>query len=317
MRRREGKVLSELIKCIFCLGNKKSSVEHVFPDSLGGQLKINNVCKECNDFLGEHVDIHLVNHSLMQFVRSKFNLPGKKGYVPNPFAKSFLKDDPTRKVKFGIDGKAPYLVTSVKQSTDGKSITISVDASDRNNLPTIVNKALKRKGLSEMTLQEVEAKLSYETLEKPELIVNIEADINTYRKAILKIIFEFTNMKLGDKYLDDPMAEKIREYIKSSNLDVEGLYGDANIVDKKSPQSAILSELAIEQGYIIFIQQYGDNLNCYVNLFNQFEGNLIVSNNASKYKDFKEIFYGYNVVDKSTEKLSFVEKINDVFKEEN
>ncbi|GKV54256.1 hypothetical protein NCCP2222_02030 [Sporosarcina sp. NCCP-2222] len=296
--------MSDKIKCIFCGLDKKSSVEHVFPDSLGGQLIIKNVCKECNDFLGEKVDFHLVDHPLMQFIRAKYSLAGKKGHIPNPFSKAYLKDDPTRAVKVRLDGRAPYLFPSVKKSSTGDRLTISVDGSDRDKVPEIVNKALKRINRPEKTQPEIETIIPTVILDKPEIIVQLEADVNLFRKAILKIIYEFASLVLGDEYFHDPMAKKIREYIISPSLDVEGLYGDANIVNKKEPISPIIGELVIEEGYTAFIKQDGNTIFCYVNLFNQFEGTLVVTNNALRYKEFQEVFYSYNVVEKTTTKIN-------------
>ncbi|WP_255259049.1 tyrosine-type recombinase/integrase [Bacillus thuringiensis] len=79
----------------------------MFPDSLGGLLITNDVCKACNDKLGEKVDVHLVNHGLMQFARFTKGLKGKKGKLPNPIGIGKYKDEPetTLHYKFTNDGK--------------------------------------------------------------------------------------------------------------------------------------------------------------------------------------------------------------------
>jgi hypothetical protein len=43
------------MRCVFCLAdiaNLVPSVEHVFPEAIGGRFAIRNVCKPCNDRLG-------------------------------------------------------------------------------------------------------------------------------------------------------------------------------------------------------------------------------------------------------------------------
>ena len=44
------------MKCIICKNPKDEkdfNEEHVFPDSIGGEYKIHNVCKDCNGHLGK------------------------------------------------------------------------------------------------------------------------------------------------------------------------------------------------------------------------------------------------------------------------
>ena len=65
--------------------NDEFSVEHVFPDAIGGTLIINNVCKCCNDYLGREVDCKLTDHFLTKLARYTYKIPNKQGEIPNPF----------------------------------------------------------------------------------------------------------------------------------------------------------------------------------------------------------------------------------------
>lgn len=58
----------ETIVCIFCLKDKLPSDEHVIPRSLGGNLIIRCVCKECNNGLS-HLDQSLADASLLLLPR--------------------------------------------------------------------------------------------------------------------------------------------------------------------------------------------------------------------------------------------------------
>jgi hypothetical protein len=51
------------MKCIFCLNEREPSVEHVFPDAIGGTWTTDRVCKPCNDWLGSNVDVELTDYS--------------------------------------------------------------------------------------------------------------------------------------------------------------------------------------------------------------------------------------------------------------
>jgi hypothetical protein len=52
----------KLVKCIFCLKEKEPSIEHVIPESIGGVLTINYLCRDCNSELGSKADVDLNKH---------------------------------------------------------------------------------------------------------------------------------------------------------------------------------------------------------------------------------------------------------------
>lgn len=305
--------MSKIIKCIFCLKDKQESDEHVFPDGLGGQLIIKEVCKGCNDYLGKEIDTHLVNNLLMQFARFLYKIPGKKGILPNPIGKGVLETEPDREVyyKFDKEGnpQSLYLVPQKIEADDGTSISFSVDASDENKLAGMINKTLERKGLPTMSKEEVLENGTRQIIDKPKILVNAEFNFNSYRKAILKIIYELSYYFLGPNFLEDPLAEIIRNYIKSSKLEVQGLKGSIGLVKETGSNNQIFRQLAIDHGHIAVMLKDQNKIYCYVNIFNKFEGTFLVSERAQNYKDFKNIFIENDVVKKSVRENSFNEEI--------
>lgn len=77
--------------CIFCKEDEKNikitkSREHIFPYSIGGNLVLNYfVCKNCNDYLGNSIDVMLTDCSLIKHARFYFKIKSHKGKIPNPF----------------------------------------------------------------------------------------------------------------------------------------------------------------------------------------------------------------------------------------
>ena len=72
------------MKCIFCKEEKldaQFSIEHLFPDAIGGSFKIHSVCRDCNSDLGREVDSHLADHPLVRLIRCELDLVGKKGNI--------------------------------------------------------------------------------------------------------------------------------------------------------------------------------------------------------------------------------------------
>lgn len=303
----EWKLIS--IKCIFCpKENIKGSKEHVFPDSLGGLLVINDVCKECNDKLGKKVDTHLVNHGLMQFARFTKGLKGKKGKLPNPIGVGKYKEEPetTLHYKFTNDGKPEslYVVPSVK--VEGNEYKVIVDASEPDRLVKSVNKILVRNGLEPKTKDEILSNAKHIKTDNPTMEMKMSLDMNSYRKAIIKIIYEMTYYWLGERYLNDAMAIKIRDYILSDKLEVDGLYGDVDLVGNKKDGLSILAD---SDSHIAVLKKDGNRLACYVNIFNNFYGCLIVTEQAELYPDIEDSFLVNDVKGKEIRESSLIDAI--------
>lgn len=296
------------IQCIFCLEEKKPSKEHIFPDSLGGLLIINDVCKECNDELGGKVDYHLVDHGLMQLARFTKGLKGKKGAIPNPLGTGKSMDDPdmTLRYKHKSNGtpESLYVVPNVKND-DGKYRVI-VDASEPDKLVETVNTILKRNRLESMTKEEILSKAQYERTENPRMNIEMVLDMNSYRKAIIKIIYEMAYYWLGKDYLKDEMALKIRHYILSKELEVDGLIGKVELIGDKN---GVLSSFADSDSHIAVLIKDKNRISCYVNVFNNFYGLLVVTENAFLYKNISNRFLLNDTKEKLFRECSLAEEI--------
>lgn len=296
------------IQCIFCLEEKKPSKEHIFPDSLGGLLIINDVCKECNDELGGKVDYHLVDHGLMQLARFTKGLKGKKGTIPNPLGvgKSIDDSDITLRYKHKSDGTPESLYVVQKVKNDDGKYRVIVDASEPGKLVETVNTILKRNGLESMTKEEVLSKAHYERTENPGMNIEMVLDMVSYRKAIIKIIYEMTYYWLGKDYLKDEMALKIRHCILSKELEVDELFGKVEVIGEKND---ILSSLANSDSHIAVLIKDKNRISCYINIFNNFHGLLVVTENAFLYKNASSRFLLNDTKEKLLRECSLAEEI--------
>lgn len=297
------------IQCIFCLEEKTPSKEHVFPDSLGGLLVIHDVCKECNDKLGGKVDYHLVDHGLMQLARLAKRLKGKKGTIPNPLSVGKSIDDPdmTLRYKHTNDGipKTLYVVPNVIPNNDGK-YRVMVDASEPDKLVETVNKVLKRNGSESMTKEEVFSRAKYEKIENPRVNIKMELDMHSYQKAIIKIIYEMTYFWLGKDYLNDKMATKIRNYILSNELKLDKLIGNVESVNDKKD---FLTNFAHPDSHIALLIKNKNRISCYINIFNNFHGLLVITENAYLYKNVSSRFLLNDTKEKLLRECSLAEEI--------
>lgn len=217
------------MRCIFCLKEREPSCEHVLPEAIGGTLTIDRVCKPCNERLGGKVDCKLSDHLACVAMREELGMTDGEGR-PVRFWAKFMRDgklaaDPTRTIEVRQDRETGNFTTKlryhrqVQEGDDGaESVQISVDLSDIDRLPTIVQRERGRMGLPPLSGQEIEAlkeeaRKNVRTIEQPEVLHSVRADTELYKPAVAKIAYEIAWYWLGDAYLDDPRAAELRGYI--------------------------------------------------------------------------------------------------------
>ena len=97
-------------------------------------------------------------------------------------------------------------------------VEIALDGTDLGALEKIVQRHRKRAGLEPLPKEDIQAlfadaQRSMRTLEQPDVLYSGEMDIFHYQRAICKIAYELACIWLGDSYLDDPIAQPLREFI--------------------------------------------------------------------------------------------------------
>lgn len=218
------------MRCLFCLEADPLTgftEEHVFPEAVGGTVITRSVCKACNGLLGHSVDVTLTDHILIAMKRMQFGLAGKTGKVPNPLASGVLAENPDHKVRLrpdrtkagGIDiYTQPFLKKTMTGPKEGR-ITVRIDARDRKHLRAMLNKSLVRAGARPLSEEEVDA-LRNEVVrtEHPAISVPMSFDVSRFRQGLMKIVYELACVWLGDVYLDDPVAVRLREFILDKDL---------------------------------------------------------------------------------------------------
>ncbi|NOS83113.1 MAG: HNH endonuclease [Nitrospira sp.] len=133
------------MKCIFCLDEKPPSDEHVIPESVGGTLRIQEVCRDCNSKLGQLVDNPFSNSFLVQLARFSHSLGGKRGAVPFPFGGMGTLDTGQR-VSLDRDF-VPHVkrVLDIQKGTDDQLVVnFTADASDKDKLEQMLGKPLRK-----------------------------------------------------------------------------------------------------------------------------------------------------------------------------
>lgn len=222
--------------CILCLENTKPLTdEHIVPDSIGGSLHAEILCKKCNSTLGEKVDGPFSKSLIIEFKRQHLGIEGKSGKIPNPFSSFGTHEHQGKEIKIRLnDSYEPYVRQSIEEEeVDGRlSIRIALDKSDAHKIDEIVERKLKRYykriGISDeqaaerikIELPRIKSAAQLITHAHPE--IKYEFSINTTEQCLeaVKIAYEIASMEFGDEYvLKSPVAANLRTALTSLSLD--------------------------------------------------------------------------------------------------
>lgn len=309
-----------MFRCIICLrelNNATASEEHIFPEALGGNITIKNVCRECNSNLGRYVDAPLINNWLIEAKWMLLCLPGKSGKIPNPLEKGYIAGDPQHEVRYEFDssGKPKRLYTVpkvIREEIDtGERIRIILDKSDENRLPIILEKIAQRAKNKSLRMELLSRKEVH--VEHPTMELNFTFNLWDWQRGLLKIVYELACMELGPEYLEDPTAAKFRAILRPETLSREqalqqGLKGTIRILGGEKPLLFLVDNPDWMVGGLLAT---GRSICGYVNLFNIFEGSIVVTVEREKYWTCQDngIIWVIDVPNKSASRNTLMELV--------
>lgn len=289
--------------CIFC-GKKEHefeegnrwSEEHIIPLSLGNHgLKTYDVCRTCNNKLGEHVDHYLVNTVPFVLKRNILGLRGESGKIPIPFKDGV--DQFNNKIRMDADFKP-----SIVPKLDMQGLRITGTANTKEEAKRMTEKKLKRMKYSDQVISN--ALLQIENTQshsyQPIIEFPFTVDLNRVFLSITKIAYEYCCLRLGDSYMDDYRGKEIRH---SLNKAINGEYKEwcPNILGVCSTPNELTQYLDLAEhlnAHMIFLHpDKASHLICEVFLFldRGTAFSVIVSDNASKYE--QSLASAWDIVD--------------------
>jgi hypothetical protein len=282
------------MRCFFCLEEKEPSIEHVFPGAIGGTITTDRVCEPCNSFLGKEVDVRLTDHPAILIKRQEFGMATSAGKPVDAFQRLFfqgtLASDPEKRIQLTSDPatgvvtpKIMYHARRAQTEEGATSVQITLDASDIEQVRTIVQRERRRAGLDPMPESEIQAlfaaiRQNIHTLEQPEVLYNLKVDTFHYQRAVCKIVYELACIWLGDNYLDDPTAKQLRNVILKG--DEESISGRIQLDGNLPPLHLWQDE---PKAHVAFGQRQGDNFVIAVRIFDAISAVLIATKKASIY----------------------------------
>lgn len=225
-------------KCILCLEEKELTIEHVVPESLGGDLELPALCKKCNSDMGDKVDGPFLNSFEMELPRFVYGIESKNKRVPNPFGNPGNANDGNRFV-FNENMKPCLLPNIIKKDlgNEGTKVHIELDAKDKNKMPDMVKKIVQRilkEKHPDMPMEEVN-KIADDASQKaiensakkyiqPELKWPINVDRQVWVLEYTKIAYEIAFQRFGYPYVEESNSAKILRGFLSEQLlkDIRG-----------------------------------------------------------------------------------------------
>lgn len=271
------------MRCIFCLKEGLPSKEHVFPEAIGGVFVIQRVCKTCNHFLGTNVDAPLSGSPPVLMRRFELKLAGTK--VPDPLRKIFgtgvLAGDQTQKIKARVNpitGKPDIELIYNKTQLEDGTVKIAVDTRRVSDLPKIIQKIRTDAGLLPLEkdeLKRVVESAQISVIENPEVLYTIK--LFDFRRGIFKIAYELAFNWLGEDYLADPMAAKLRDVILG-NGKIEII---RSVIDQSSDLFSVWEHE--KNAHIAFTSVNDDDIIINIRLFDVLFAAIVVSEMKDHY----------------------------------
>lgn len=112
--------------CIICKNpkyEKEFNEEHVFPDSIGGEYKIHNVCEDCNSHLGKTIDDKFIKSGAIRALNHKLKIENKNGKVVPAFPNIVIdSEDNSIRLKPTWDNKGNLKDTEFETTVQGNIV---------------------------------------------------------------------------------------------------------------------------------------------------------------------------------------------------
>jgi len=174
---------------------------------------------------------------------------------------------------------------SIRKTLDNGTevVQITIDARQVGEIEKIIWRVRGREGLPPLSDEEIQAqieaaKANMGRIDQPEVKFGLEVDIWNYHRAVFKIAYELAWLWLGDEYLDDPVAEQLRNMILKDARD--GIKGKVQFGADMAPLAPWKGEPNVHIG---FCSRVGHTICISVRIFDSICGAVSVSEAADSY----------------------------------
>ncbi|MFC0779886.1 HNH endonuclease [Flavobacterium sp. HJSW_4] len=280
-------------KCIICFKEKEINEfneEHIFPEAIGGNLKIYDCCKLCNSKMGAIIDSELTNNEYIKIVRFLLKIKGKNGII-NPFNSLSNSAFEGIKGKLIFEKSGKYSKFEIIQKTTietEKSLQIVCDSDNMEGMLKTINKKIAKSNQPPFTIEDLRkntTSIPHPKLNYINIIINQENDDKALIYLIpelLKITYELGYYHFKEKYLNDPTSIAIRNAI-------EEIISGKLIIDR--PTSIEIDgfnwkDIKRYNSYQFLIKN--NKIMCHLNILNFITARIVLSENSNNYESINE-----------------------------
>lgn len=203
--------------CIICRNYKEDfNSEHVILATIGGNMEIDSVCRDCNANLGKTVNIPFLKSPLIACYRHffKLNRPSKgkspRG-ITNPLKKATIEGaDGAKQYRIEFkDGQAfSQVIPQIKETPTENGTRFEITAPSMEDIEKIKRNILKKGGINEEDIEVINVQSST----NPPLKARIRNDNRPIHIEGLKMAYEFSVTVLP-QYYDDDLAKVISAFL--------------------------------------------------------------------------------------------------------
>ena len=267
--------------CLACEKSRELAEEHIIPQSLGGRLKANLYCKDCNDKFGRDIDSELFN----QYGRfaTILRIKRERG-VPQLFEVK----DVSKEITLTFDGvnfqrKDPVVI--LEHEEDGKTLkSANITARSESELKKICGSIKKKYNLNHdiKTFQDIHQGPT-------DTVHEFTIDNNLIRRAITKIAYSFLCTKISKSKILSPAFRDARAYIKEGvgcDLAHLNFIHTQFMIDYTRPLHKIHIALNKNRNFVVG----------YVSIFGIFRFTVLLSENFRSQFEWPGLDYTYDPV---------------------
>ena len=191
------------------LVNVETSVEHIFPHSIGGSADFAVHASEvANSSLGTAIDAPFVDSDLVVACRQRHEIKSRSGIPQLKVRGKVTETGDEVEYTFGTEESEQIRFINPVEPIENV-FQIRASDSDQERLVQAVIDQNRKKGKS------VEA-ISRTRMESPGLHLEVTFDLTDVKLGMLKIAYLCAFRFLGDAWLDDPIAQKMHQVLVSS-----------------------------------------------------------------------------------------------------
>jgi hypothetical protein len=215
-------------RCILCLGSDKPmTVEHIIPESIGGVLTSNFLCKNCNDALGFDLDASAKKDPTVRLASQHLNhqIPhltcsieeGQRLVIrdENGINSGFVKDGAAR-----VDSRKAKEGSLILPTDNGRK-ALRTKLQRQNHDEGTIEEALRRFDSAPDNISiAITPGIDAVKWTIHELKLDLSQNAFMDQALILKIAYEFLALHIGNSIYDNaPQLNRVRDSLRTRTID--------------------------------------------------------------------------------------------------